>query len=92
MVHLKAHDVAIADITLAISFFLLHLAPTDAVHPITRAKQKCGIMPMKRGTFIVGGQATGPSTYPWLAALICRNCNPTNPWGHICGGSLISER
>ena len=103
MVQAKAYYyLAIADVTLAITSLLLHLAPIEALHPITRAKQKCGIMPMRRGTFIVGGQPTGPSKYPWLAALLCKNCtrnhgplpwrNSTNPWGHICGGNLISER
>lgn len=36
---------------------------------------------------IVGGDPVPEGEYPWVAALICDQCNPKQ--GHFCGGSLI---
>ena len=45
---------------------------------------------------VAGGEVSEPNKYPWLASIICDECqaNEThkNPWGHICGGSLITQR
>ncbi len=36
---------------------------------------------------IVGGEPVPEGKFPWIAALICDQCNPAN--GQFCGGSLI---
>ena len=75
------------------------ISPSLVMHPIDRAKEgayPCGAIPMLPGANIVGGQISEPFKYPWLASLICHDCQAnqtiTNPWGHICGGSLITQR
>ena len=86
----------------AIVAFLLHFPdPMEArqKHPIDRAMEgtyKCGILGPALDTFVVGGQRVQRSKYPWLASVICEECwegsSNANPWGHICGGSLITDR
>ena len=68
--------------------------------PLDRAKggvYACGVIPSRPSPLIVGGRPSEPGKYPWLAAVICPDCfkNSTsagNPWGLICGGSLITDR
>ena len=69
------------------------------MHPIDRAMEgpyPCGAIPMLPTAQIWGGQRSEPFKYPWLASLICHGCqgNQTiaNSWGHICGGTLITQR
>ena len=69
------------------------------VHPIELALEgsyPCGAIPMVPGANVFGGRSSEPDKYPWLASIICPDCQVNNtiknPWGHICGGSLITTR
>ena len=75
------------------------LSPSLSMHPLDRALEgpyPCGAIRMVPGAHVAGGQVSEPNKYPWLASIICPDCqaNATNknPWGHICGGSLITQR
>ena len=96
-----------ASISMAISHFgrllatsssllqLFYLLAEGQMHPLDYAKEgdfKCGVLGPAADTYVVGGQIVRQSKYPWLASVICMECASANPWNHICGGSLITDR
>ena len=70
-------------------------SPPPQKHPLDFAKEgefRCGVLEPSTDTYVVGGRRVRQSKHPWLASVICEECASANPWNHICGGSLITER
>uniref|UniRef100_A0A8C6SEQ7 trypsin n=1 Tax=Neogobius melanostomus TaxID=47308 RepID=A0A8C6SEQ7_9GOBI len=71
-------------------FSCCHSCPTV---PPSRGSSfsQCGIGKPKRGWRIYGGTKAFPGSNPWQASVQSRDRGSYLPYGHICGGILISS-